>query len=198
MLRERQFHELIDQVRDAVAESDSLRIGLRPAHVKVLTTVLAAGVVLTILFFAKSRPQEEAVPVPDVVVTSEVVVDVAGKVVRPGVYRLNAGARAIDAITMAGGVIPGTGTENINLAHVLVDGEQILVGAKVESDSTQININTASIEQLDRLPGVGPVLAQRIVAWREAHGRFKSIESIKEVPGVGAATFTELKNLIRV
>lgn len=154
---------------------------------------------VSIFFFSLSRPSKEevvAVPTPTRSL-SELVVDVAGKVLSPGVYRLPEGSRAIDAITAAGGVLPGISTESINLAHVLTDGEQILVG-EVADTSPLINLNNASAEELDRLPGVGPVTAQRIVSWRLTHGRFRSIDQIKEVPGVGAATFANLKALIRV
>ncbi len=152
----------------------------------------------------------------------EVVVDVAGRVSRPGVVRLTAGSRVIDAIDRVGGALPGTDTTGIALARVLVDGEQILVdgrpgpppaagvsapaaaaggagGAGVGATAGDpIDLNNASAEQLDGLPGVGPVLAQRIVQWRTAHGPFRSADQLGEVTGVGDRRLADLLPLVRV
>lgn len=190
---------LVEQIRAALEEPpSSLRIGLRKEHVKALLGVLAVALVVSFIFFGLSKPRSEAIAVPTVSQSAapEIVVDVAGKVRIPGVYRLPQGSRAIDAIEKAGGVLPGTATENINLAHVLSDGEQILVGGEA-SGSAKINLNTASVAELDQLPGVGPVMAQRIVSWRQNH-RFHSIEQLQDIPGVGAATFANLKDLVRI
>lgn len=191
----------MEQVQHAFEERETFRIGLEPRHLKVLGVVLLAALVMSVVIFVQARPKveslEASVPSTPNVVT-QVVVDVAGKVVKPGVYYLNQGSRAIDALNAAGGALPGVSTENINLAHVLTDGEQILVGSPPAASATLIDINTADVNQLDQLPGVGPVLAQRIVSWRQTHGRFRTVEEIKQVPGVGAATFADLKNLIRV
>jgi competence protein ComEA len=149
----------------------------------------------------------------------DVVVDVAGKVLRPGVVRLRAGARVIDAVEKAGGVLPGTDTTGLALARVLVDGEQVLVdgrpgpappgpaaapaaspaaaGTGGPGAGTPVNLNTATVEQLDALPGVGPVLAQRIVEWREAHGAFTSPDQLGEVSGVGDGKLADLLPLVR-
>lgn len=208
MPHEDQVRELIQQVRHAFLDQARVRTGLRPAHAKALTLILVGGLLLSFLFFFQSKPREVDVasatdsvstnsldPPPD----AEVVVDVAGKVAKPGVYRLAQGSRAVDALQAAGGALPGVSTESINLAHVLVDGEQLLIGTMPSgSQSSLVNINSATAEELDRLPGVGPVLAQRIIAFRQSKGRFRSIEEIKKVPGVGAATFADLKTLIRV
>lgn len=191
----------MEQVQHAFEERETFRIGLEPRHLKVLGVVLLAALVMSVVIFVQARPKveslEASVPSTSNVVT-QVVVDVAGKVVKPGVYYLDQGSRAIDALNAAGGALPGVSTENINLAHVLTDGEQILVGSPPAASATLIDINTADVNQLDQLPGVGPVLAQRIVSWRQTHGRFRTVEEIKQVPGVGAATFADLKNLIRV
>lgn len=208
MPHEDQVRDLIQQVRHALLDQAQVRTGLRPAHAKALTFILVGGLLLSFLLFFQSKPREVEVAVaPDSVSmdplkpqpVAEVVVDVAGKVAKPGVYRLAQGSRAIDALQAAGGALPGVSTESINLAHVLVDGEQLLIGTMPPgSQSSLVNINSASAEELDRLPGVGPVLAQRIISFRQSHGRFRSIEEIKKVPGVGAATFADLKTLIRV
>lgn len=146
----------------------------------------------------------------------DAVVDVAGKVRQPGVVRLPAGSRVIDAIERAGGVLPGTDTTGLALARVLVDGEQILVDGRpgpapppapaAAGQGTEgsaggpgggpVRLNTATAEQLDSLPGIGPVLAERIVAWRAEHGGFTSPEQLGEVPGVGDARLAQLLPLV--
>lgn len=132
---------------------------------------------------------------------STVVVDVVGSVRRPGVVRLHSGARVIDAVTAAGGLIPGKRAV-VNLARVLVDGEQIVVGgsemrstsggAADEPGGSGIHLNTSSASQLEALPGVGPVLAQRIVEYRTKHGPFAQIRDLLQVPGIGDAKYAEL------
>lgn len=140
----------------------------------------------------------------------QVVVDVVGKVRHPGLIRLPTGARVDDAIRAAGGALPGTDLSGVNLARVLVDGEQIAVGTSGvappsgptggsgASAGALINLNSATAEQLDALPGVGPVLAQRIVDWRTQHGRFDSIDQLRDVPGIGDAKFAEIRALVTI
>jgi competence protein ComEA len=142
-------------------------------------------------------------------------VDVAGKVRRPGVVSLPAGARVIDAIKEAGGIRPGAKTGTLNLARKVVDGEQILVGVNATPapavpptvpsglpgapiPGAPIDLNVATATQLDQLPGVGPVLAQRIVDYRTQHGSFHSTDELRQVSGIGDAKFADLKNLVRV
>jgi competence protein ComEA len=145
---------------------------------------------------------------------STLVVDVAGKVRHPGVVSLPAGARVIDAIKEAGGLRPGAKTGTLNLARRVADGEQVLVGvdatpaaAVPPTDPTApgatapaapVDLNTATAAQLDQLPGVGPVLAQRIVDYRTQHGGFRSPDELRQVSGIGEAKFADLKNLVRV
>ncbi|WP_018640393.1 ComEA family DNA-binding protein [Parafrankia elaeagni] len=153
---------------------------------------------------------------------SEVVVDVAGRVVRPGVVRLPAGARVVDALTRAGGPLPGTDTSGIALARILTDGEQILVdgrpgpappppgavadpglgaaasGGTAGAGGQPLDLNTATVAQLDDLPGVGPVLAQRIIDWRSENGPFTSPDQLGEVTGVGDRRLADLLPLVRV
>lgn len=147
---------------------------------------------------------------------SSVVVHVLGKVRRPGVITLPAGSRVAEAIKAAGGVRPGAKTGDLNLARKLVDGEQIPVGVRRPASASAavspppdasggpgapaspLDLNTATADQLDDLPGVGPVLAQRIVAYRTQHGGFRSVEQLQEVSGIGARRFADLKPMVRV
>ncbi|MFH8390974.1 ComEA family DNA-binding protein [Streptomyces sp. NPDC018036] len=150
-----------------------------------------------------------------------VVVDVGGKVRAPGLRRLPAGSRVEDALRAAGGPRPGTDTDGLNRARLLVDGEQIMVGASMPpagagSDGSvgsgplgaggsgagappaaPIPLNTATVEQFDSLPGVGPVLARHIIDYRTAHGGFRSVDELREVNGIGDRRFADLRNLVR-
>jgi len=175
--------------------------------------VALAGVALAAAFGAgavvlRSRP--EAVPLPAVdapgmaigaspAPTGEVVVSVAGKVRRPGLVRLPAGARVDDAVRAAGGSTGSVGL--LNLARRVVDGEQVLVGVGPPagaqtaggSGTGKVDLNTATVADLDALPGIGPVLAQRIVDWRSEHGRFASVDQLREVSGIGESKYVQLK-----
>ena len=152
------------------------------------------------------------VPSPSATSPPTIVVDVAGKVVRPGIYRLPANARVYDAVRAAGGPRAGVDTVSINLAAPLQDGEQVVVGvpgapqpagaaataAAGSSAPAIVDLNTATLEQLETLPGVGPVLGQRILDWRTQHGSFASVDQLNDVSGVGEVTFAELRDLVTV
>ena len=131
----------------------------------------------------------------------QIVVDVKGDVLTPGLVTLPAGSRVADAIAAAGGVVPSANVTSLNLAERLSDGQMIFIGnaqsMEMSSDS-RININLASETELDSLPGVGPVMAGRIIAWRESNQRFHSIEELQEVPGIGPKVFANLKPLVRI
>lgn len=135
------------------------------------------------------------------------VVDVAGKVRHPGVIQLPIGSRVIDALRKVGGARPSVDLTTLNLARPLTDGEQILVGrpaaatggvagaasaASPTVPGALINLNSATQEQLETLPGVGPVTAQKILDWRSAHGRFSSVDELMEVSGIGEKTLARL------
>lgn len=151
-------------------------------------------------------------PVTSPIAAPELVISVVGRVTRPGLVRLPDGSRVADAVNAVGGALPDTDLMGLNLARRLSDGEQLMVGvtpppgqptdgspvgASTGADPV-INLNTATVEQLDTLPGVGPVTAQRILDWRVAHGRFTSIDQLREVGGIGQARFVQLKDLVRV
>jgi competence protein ComEA len=152
------------------------------------------------------------VPSPAAASAAIVVVAVAGKVRRPGLVRLPTGSRIADAVVAAGGALPGVDLGSVNLARKLVDGEQIVVGGPTPAlppagaASTQsgpaaggvVNLNAATATELDSLPGVGPVLAQRIVDYRAQHGPFSSVEQLREVSGIGAAKFANLRSRVTV
>jgi competence protein ComEA len=145
--------------------------------------------------------------------TGRVVVDVAGKVRHPGIVALPAGSRVIDAIRAAGGVRPQVDLSSINLARLLVDAEQILVGVPPAATSypypgvptttsttspVLINLNTATEPELETLPGVGPVTAAAILQWRAEHGSYTSVDELLEIDGIGDATLADLAPLVTV
>ncbi|MDO0915024.1 ComEA family DNA-binding protein [Streptomyces sp. DT2A-34] len=145
---------------------------------------------------------------------AEIVVDVSGKVREPGIHRLPAGSRVADALRVAGGVRPGTNTDGLNRARFLVDGEQVIVGSTAGAPGAApgagaggavagaapagpVSLNTATVDQLDTLPGVGPVLAQHIIDYRTQHGGFRSVDELREVNGIGDRRFADLRNLVQ-
>ncbi|GAB2746078.1 hypothetical protein GCM10010442_77100 [Kitasatospora kifunensis] len=134
-----------------------------------------------------------------------VVVDVAGRVTHPGIRTLAGGSRVADALSAAGGALPGVDTDGLNLARVLVDGEQVLVGAPSppvvgrpppSGPKPPVSLNRATLDQLDALPGVGPVLAQHILDFRSSHGPFRSVDQLRQISGIGERKLTQLKPLL--
>jgi len=128
-----------------------------------------------------------------------VLVHVVGKVAEPGVVELPIGSRVQDAVDAAGGASNNKALESVNLARLVVDGEQIVVGTPAGgTTSSKVSINSASAAQLDELPGVGPAIAERIVQWRETNGPFTSIDELTEVSGIGPSILEQIRDLARM
>ena len=215
--------------------SRRLRVGslqLGPVHLAVVAVVAALAVGLAAWWAV--RDQAEAVPLtpegppssapasaPSPLVpvsptetasgSTELVVDVAGKVRRPGIAVLPAGSRVVDALEAAGGPRPGVDLTSLNLARPVVDGEQILVGvapaagvagtlgspgSPTSPGESLVNLNTADQATLETLPGVGPVTAESILAWRTDNGGFTAVDELLEVDGIGEATLADLAPLV--
>lgn len=194
--------------------------------VRALVAVALVAVALAGFFAWRARPRVEPVaagssvagssvagePSPSAGPSGLVVVAVSGRVLHPGLVRLPAGARVADAIDAAGGALPDTDLSSVNLARKLADGELIAIGvpgagapgpapgggAGSGAGSGPLNLNTATEAQFEALPGIGPVLAQNIVDYRTRHGQFRSVDELKQVDGLGAARFAQLKPLVTV
>ena len=133
------------------------------------------------------------------------VVSVVGQVTTPGLVTLPAGSRVADALAAAGGLLAEADPASVNAAAVVTDGQQITVGvpgagvdAPAAGGGGLLDLNTATVADLDALPGIGPVLAQRIVEHRERNGPFRTVEQLDDVPGIGPTTYAELAELVTV
>jgi len=202
------------------ARADPGKRGAAVLVVTALVAALGAGVVTW-----HGRPRPEPIPPPAVLTgpaqvapsgpaasSATLVVAVTGKVRRPGVVTVPAGARVIDALQAAGGPQPGADLALLNVARKLADGELVVVGvpdgaasdgpaagaAAAGGTGAPVDLNTATLADLDTLPGVGPVLAQRIVDWRAENGRFARVDQLADVPGIGESRMAQLRDLVRV
>jgi competence protein ComEA len=190
----------------------------------LLLGVMAGFVLAGALIFVSRAPAGQPIILQPAPTKVPVAVHVIGAVPRPGLYEFVEGARVQDAIDAAGGLLTSANVDAINLAALLTDGQQLTIpykdgAAPTEdpfalnlpgatdtptngtSDSTNtelININTASLEELDSLPGIGPTTAQRIIDYRTTNGPFTTIDQIMDVSGIGPATYDEIKDLITV
>ncbi|MGH3741121.1 MAG: helix-hairpin-helix domain-containing protein [Micromonosporaceae bacterium] len=212
-------------MNDRIAEAFGVRgARLDPgSRGRAALTALALIVVVAaalIAWMSAPRAEPVAAPIPDMAAsrpkypadraTGSVVVSVAGRVRKPGLVTLQPGARVADAIEAAGGLLPGAKVGYLNLARKVTDGEMILVGVTPPPDAgagpaapggdlaAKISLNTASVTQLETLPGVGPVLAGNIVSYRTDHGGFRSVGDLRQVTGIGPARYEQLKDLVTV
>jgi competence protein ComEA len=230
---------------EGAARRPSRRPAFGRTHLVVVCGLLLLGLVLACLAVLRARPVAVASPgvtmSPGVAVSSEpsgssstagratrptsnasptaarIVVHVVGAVRRPGLVRLPEGSRVQDAIDAAAGLLPSADPAEINLAQLLGDGQQVVIGTKAHPGGEvrqtgagggttmsggaavgQIDLNTASASQLDSLPGVGPVTAERIIAWRTEHRRFSRVEELQEVDGIGPKTYAQIAPHVRV
>lgn len=220
------------------------------AHLGVVAAVLLLGVLVAGWSLVRARPVALAAPEPTAVVVTEamppatpaspaagqprttpspgpaaeLVVHVLGAVRRPGLVRLPAPARVQDAVDAAGGFTRAADPGELNLAQLLTDGQQVVIGTRDEPDgevrgsgagtsaggggggsaggagaeAPVLDLNSADAAQLEELPGVGPVTATKIVAWRDEHGRFSRVEELQEVDGIGPKTYAEIAPHVRV
>jgi len=214
------------------------RVALGPGQVAVVAGLAVVGLALTCWWLVRSAGHEVVAPTalttphaalatpgsgdsrpggpgpgagaPSTAAKAKVVVDVTGKVRRPGIAVLRQGARVVDALRAAGGARPGVDLGGLNLARVLSDGEQVVVGQATvagpvasASGSTSpvtglVNINTADETTLESLPEVGPVTAQAIISWRSQHGGFSSVDQLLDVDGIGDATLAKLTPYVTI
>jgi competence protein ComEA len=216
---------------------DSLRgrAALGPAHLAVVAVLVALGVAVTAWWVVRAEPGQPTAPAATVGTPADglvsmagpeasapgvtpiaggerITVDVAGKVRRPGIAVLDAGSRVVDAIQAAGGARGGVDLSSLNLARVLVDGEQILVGVPAAAappgvvpapgapspTGPLVNLNLAGQVELEALPEVGPVTAQAILAWRDEHGGFTDVGELLEVDGIGDATLAQITPYVTI
>lgn len=179
--------------------------------------IVAIGVILlSALYAARGNSQEiitPAMPMTVDVASLDITVDVAGGVTKPGVYKLPPSSRVVDALNAAGGALKGTDTSDINLARPLKDGEQIYVYPPLKGGSSAprrtssvhparatgpVLVNRASVKEFEALDGIGPVLANRIVAYRKANGPFTTVDDLLKVSGIGPTKFAKFKEKLRV
>lgn len=234
---------LVPAPADLVPETLRGRAALGSAQLTVVAVVVALGLAVTCWWVVRSdagapaapapvdtSPVADLVEVPSVPAPApaaaaaaspsgapaevvEVVVDVAGKVRRPGIVVLDAGSRVVDALDAAGGARPGVDLSSLNLARLLVDGEQVLVGrtgvappvagatgatGTTGAPIALVDLNRATTVELEALPEVGPVTAAAILAWRDEHGGFSAVDELLEVDGIGEATLGQLRPFVTV
>jgi competence protein ComEA len=190
-----------DMLRDLPFSRRRLLLG---AALAVVALVLGARYVLPAGTASPPVPPPLAGPVAQA--RPPVVVDVVGAVRRPGLYRFRRGGRIADAVAKAGGPTRRADLAQVNLAAPLADGEQVVVPARsaaaggaaagTAAPAGPVHLSTATLEQLDALPGVGPVTAQKILDYRTKHGAFSSVDELDAIPGIGPARLDQLRDLV--
>lgn len=166
----------------------------------ILIGLLASAVILIVA----SEPRGEPIQLLPAVTPTEIVIYISGEVAHPGVYHLSPGSRIEQAVIAAGGLTTGTDIVRADLARLLTDGDQVYIpsiGEIVDTSIavgnslviTSIDINSATVEELDNLPGIGMVKAQSIITYRETHGDFTSLDDLLNVPGIGTSLLEQIK-----
>ena len=219
-------HELADELPGELPRQRFSRI-----HVGVVSTLLILGLITAGWLLLRARPVAVASPGDVVTVTTsgptmasatpspkgaaKIVVHIFGAVRHPGLVRLPESSRVQDAIDAAGGLTRRADPGELNLAQLLSDGQQVVIGTRSEpagevrdqagsgtargpSATGALDLNRANQSQLEELPGVGPVTAQAILTWRQQHGRFSRIEELQEVDGIGPKTYAQIAPHVRV
>ncbi len=187
----------------------------------VLLGVMAGFILAGVLVFVSRAPSGNPILLAPAPTEAPIAVDVIGAVARPGLYEFPSSARVQDALDAAGGLLTEADATSLNLAALLEDGQQLnipyLTGSQPVVDTTVlelpssvtavptndpnlelININTATLEELDSLPGIGPTTAQKIIDYRTINGPYATLDSIMNVSGIGPSTFDSIKNLITI
>lgn len=210
------FDGQADRSRAPRSHASDVAWRVPPAYLRALVALAVAAGVLLSWWLLSARPRSAEPQAVELRAHAEhghapaaagagLVVDVEGKVKRPGIITLPRGSRVHEAIAKAGGLVEGADTSTVNLARVLVDGEQIIVGvgqggsaapAGGAAAAGRVSLSSATAEQLDGLPGVGPVTADAIIAYRTAHGGFQRVEDLLDVQGIGEKTLADLKDLV--
>jgi len=193
---------------DTIAGSAGYRRGLAALTVVALVALVGGYGVAT-----RQRPKTVRVPVraaakPEAKAARKVFVHVGGAVVRPGLYGLPEGRRVDDAVRAAGGVRPDADVDAVNLAALVKDGDKVVLPVRGQAESgggagpggagKKVNLNTATVAELDTLPGIGPATAQKIMDFRAQHGSFKTVKDLGKVPGIGARKLEQIADLVTV
>lgn len=215
------FNDLKDLLDQKLEQSNLNLEGKQVIALAFLTIILVAG---GFIYYMRSKPtpiiqdvystknEKPALKTKKSKPKMDLIVHVCGAVVNPGVFRLKEGDRVFDAISSSGGANGEANLDSLNLAAKLTDGQKVYVpkkgeqvsaslsgspsGSSQQAESAPINLNTATAEELDSLPGVGEVLAQRIIEYRESKGNFSAIEDLRNVEGIGPKKFENIKNKV--
>lgn len=172
--------------------------GQRLAASRAVETPQAAEALVSVAGDVSGAAGRSSVP--------KLVLHISGAVVHPGLYRLDDGSRVADLVARAGGLKPRVDLTAVNLAAPLADGQHVIVPRRLpggvggasgaSTTGAKVQLSAATLDQLDELPGIGPVTAQKIVDWRAAHGAFRSVDDLDQIPGIGPARVDQLRDLV--